>query len=361
MTSIINKYLIVKFLKIIFNTILVFLSLGIILNLFEEIEFFKNLKLHFSLPFVLSLSYVPTLILELLPFIIFLSSMFYFLHLRSSKDLLAIKVFGYSNLKIILILSSFSFLIGLFALLAVNPVTSTLIKFYETEKAQYSRDVDHLISINRNGVWIKEVDDSGSYKIISARVLNNKTLEQISIFVFDDNYDLVKRIEAKSALIVNNPWLMKDVYIYNFTKSKNTFFENYEFKSDKTLDKINSLYKNLNTISFLDLTLNYSNLNQKGYSKNLLNEKINQLISLPVFLFLMVILASIFTIGSLKNKQSFYYVLISILTCVAIYYFKDLSIALGQTGKINPLLSVWMPVIVISLFCTIGVIQINEK
>ena len=71
MTSIINKYLIVKFLKIILNTILIFLSLGIILNLFEEIEFFKNLKLHFSLPFVLSLSYVPTLILELLPFIIF--------------------------------------------------------------------------------------------------------------------------------------------------------------------------------------------------------------------------------------------------------------------------------------------------
>ncbi len=361
MTSIINKYLITKFSKIIFNTILIFLSLGIILNLFEEIEFFKNLKLHFSLPFVLSLSYVPTLILELLPFIVFLSSMFYFLHLRSSKDLLAIKVFGYSNLKIILILSFFSFLIGLFTLLAVNPATSTLIKFYETEKAQYARDVDHLISINRNGVWIKEVDDTGAYKIINAGKINNKTLEQISIFVFDNNYDLAKRIDAKSAIINTNPWLMKDVYIYDSIKNENTFFENYEFKSDKTLDKINSLYKNLDTISFLNLTLNYSNLNEKGYSKNLLNEKINKFISLPVFLFLMVILASIFTIGSLKRKQNFYYVLTSILICVAIYYFKDLSIALGQTGRINPLLSVWIPVIVIGLFCSIGVIQINEK
>ena len=103
----INKYLIVKFSKSIFNAILIFLSLGIILNLFEEIEFFKNLNLSFALPVILSLSYVPTLVLELLPFIVFLSSMFYFLHLRSSKDLLLVKVFGYSNMKIIIILSFF--------------------------------------------------------------------------------------------------------------------------------------------------------------------------------------------------------------------------------------------------------------
>jgi len=75
----------------------------------------------------------------------------------------------------------------------------------------------------------------------------------------------------------------------------------------------------------------------------------------------MVVLAAIFTVGSLKTKENFYYILVSILTCVAIYYFKDLSIALGQTEKISLVLSIWMPIILISLFCSIGVIQINEK
>ena len=96
MNKVINQYLILNFFKIVINTILIFLALGIILNLFEEIEFFKNLNLSFSLPFILSLSFVPTLIIDLLPFIIFLSSMFFFLQLKSSKDLLSIKVFGYS-------------------------------------------------------------------------------------------------------------------------------------------------------------------------------------------------------------------------------------------------------------------------
>ena len=75
----------------------------------------------------------------------------------------------------------------------------------------------------------------------------------------------------------------------------------------------------------------------------------------------MVVLSAIFTIGSLRNKQNFYYILVSILVCVAVYFFKDVSIALGQTEKISLTLSVWVPLIAISLFCLIGVIQINEK
>ena len=44
-----------------------------------------------------------------------------------------------------------------------------------------------------------------------------------------------------------------------------------------------------------------------------------------------------------------------------IFYFKDLSLALGQTNRIPLILSVWAPVIALTLFTSIGVIQINEK
>ena len=41
MNNVINKYLIQKFLKILFNFVMVFICIGIILSLFEEIEFLK--------------------------------------------------------------------------------------------------------------------------------------------------------------------------------------------------------------------------------------------------------------------------------------------------------------------------------
>ena len=360
MNKIINQYLVINYLKIVFNSSLIFLALGILLNLFEEIEFFKDSTESLALPFILSLSFVPTLVLELMPFVIFLASMFYFLHIKSNKDLLSVKVFGYSNLKITFIIAFFAFLFGCFILIAVNPITSVLVKYYEIEKAKYAKDVDHLISINKNGVWIKENDESG-YKIINAEKLEGDTLKNVSIYIFNEQNKVLKRIESESAKISNKPWKMKNVFIYDFANKTNNSYKNYEFETNEVLNKINSLYKNLNTISFISIVKNYQELNKIGYSKRLLNEQLHKFTSLPFFLFLMVVLASIFTIGTVNSKQNFYYIILSILTSVVIFYFKDLSIALGQTEKISLGLSVWMPLIAISLFCSIGVIQINEK
>jgi lipopolysaccharide export system permease protein len=62
-----------------------------------------------------------------------------------------------------------------------------------------------------------------------------------------------------------------------------------------------------------------------------------------------------------SKPQNLYYIFISIISSVVIYYFKDLSLALGQTDRVPLVLSVWIPIIAISLFCCIGIIQINEK
>ena len=61
------------------------------------------------------------------------------------------------------------------------------------------------------------------------------------------------------------------------------------------------------------------------------------------------------------TTQNLYYIIIAIITCIVIFYFKDLSIALGKTNRISQVLAVWIPVISISLFCSIGIIQVNEK
>ena len=57
--------------------VLIFYSFGVILNLFEEIEFFKNLDVSIFTPLMLTSIFVPSLIIKLLPFIIFISSMWF--------------------------------------------------------------------------------------------------------------------------------------------------------------------------------------------------------------------------------------------------------------------------------------------
>ena len=287
--------------------------------------------------------------------------MWYFSFIRANTDLLSAKIFGFSNLKITLMTSAAAFCFGFLILFAINPITSALVKYYEETKAQYSKDVDHLISINKNGVWIKEVRAEGS-NIISAKKLVNEKLNSLSIYIFNEDNQMINRIEAESANISDNPWILEEAKIYSFIEDEPLKKEiNFEFETTYTLEKINSLYKNLNTVSFLSLVTEYKILNEMGYSKKILNEKINKFVSLPFFLAIMVILAALFTIGSLKRNQNFYVILVSIITCVVVYYFKDLSLALGQTSRISITLSVWMPILAITLFTSIGIIQINEK
>ena len=99
----------------------------------------------------------------------------------------------------------------------------------------------------------------------------------------------------------------------------------------------------------------------KGYNPKLLSEKMHYYLSLPFFLILMVWLAGIFTLNSNDRRQNTYYILLSIVVVVIIFYFKNFSTALGTTERIPLLLSVWSPIFILGLFCSVGIMQINEK
>ena len=88
---------------------LIIYGFGIILNLFEEIEFFKKVDTSFLFPLMLTSIFVPSTILNLLPFIIFISSMIYMIKIRNSKDLLTLKIYGFSSIKIFFIFAFTSF------------------------------------------------------------------------------------------------------------------------------------------------------------------------------------------------------------------------------------------------------------
>ena len=79
---IINKYLATEFLKIIFGMTFAFFCLGFILNIFEEINFFKDFDVGIEIPIILSTLFVPTLLYEMFPFVVLLSGIWFFLKIK---------------------------------------------------------------------------------------------------------------------------------------------------------------------------------------------------------------------------------------------------------------------------------------
>ena len=363
MNKILFKYLLSNYFKTILKVILIFYCFGLILNLFEEIEFFKNLDVTLMLPITLTALIIPSLIFKLLPFIIFISSLWFLLQLRNSKDLLTLKTFGFSNFKIFFISASASFVFGWFVLFAINPFTSIMVKYYEQTKASYSRDIDHLVSINKNGLWIKENLNDQNYRIISAKEIDKNILKEIIIFDLDQDYNLIQKISSETADVSKNDWLLKKVKINKFSNGilKQNIKENHSISSKYDYIKINSLFSNFDTMSFINLMLNYQDLKDQGYNKLYLDRNLNSLLSLPFFLFIMTAIASILTMNTLKKSNNFTFIVVGLIACVGVYYFKDLSLALGETNRVSLSMAVWIPVAVLGLFASIGIIQINEK
>ncbi len=362
MNKIIFNYLLKNFLKTFIIFILVFYCFGMILNLFEEIEFFKNINVSILTPLMLTSIFIPSMIIKYLPFIIFLSSMWFMLQIRNNKDLLTLKVFGYSNIKIFLILAFTSFFLGWLILVIINPITSSMSKYYEKTKSNYSRDIDHLVTFNKNGLWIKE-NLPMRQRIISASKPEDFNLLDVTIFHLDKKSNLLEKIVANKANVKNNLWILEDVKIFKPSNGVliQEKFKRYEIESIYNYEKINSLFKNFDTMSFIDLVTGYKELLKNGYNQAFLNESLHSMLSLPFFLFLMTALSSVLTMGTLKKSDNFKFIILGLIITVLIFYFKDLSIALGQTDRIPLILSVWAPIIALSFFIFIGVLQINEK
>ena len=362
MNKIILRYLIDGFLKNFLKVVLFFFCFGIILNLFEEIEFFKNLDVSIFVPLLLTMLFIPSILIQLLPFIIFVTSMKFIMDIRNNKDLLNIKVFGFSNLRIFFILATTSFFMGWIVLFLINPITSSMSQYYDKTKSNYSRDIDHLVSFNKNGLWIKENLTNGQ-RIISAERGKGTELKNLIIYNFDKNYSLQQKIFSSSANIEKNQWILNDVQLLQISdqETKKINLENMTINSKYTIEKIINLFKNFDTISFVDLIVNYNQLLDKGYNKIFLNQSLHAMLSMPFFLFIMTALASILIMNTLKKANKTKIVIFGIFSCVMIYYLKDLSIALGQTNRIPITLAYWMPIIIIGLFSFVGILQINEK
>ncbi len=73
-----QKYLVSIFLKNFFIISFIFLCIGLIINIFEEIKFFEKYQAGLFYPIYLSVLNSPSLLFDIFPFIFLISAKFFF-------------------------------------------------------------------------------------------------------------------------------------------------------------------------------------------------------------------------------------------------------------------------------------------
>ena len=226
-------------------------------------------------------------------------------------------------------------------------------------KNKYSKDNKYLAIVTENGLWIKD-EIGNKINIINAEKIENDTLKFVTINQFSSSYQILGSILADEINIKNKNWIIKKG---NFAKNnkKIELKENIVFKSNFNSKIINTLFSDLSSLNFFELKSLRDDYKKIGYSLTNINVHYQRLFSYPFYLTIMTLFGSIVMLNIKRNKSKIFHIILGTLFSVLIYYINYFSSLLGQNEKLPEALSIWLPLIIISLFCAIGLVNINEK
>jgi lipopolysaccharide export system permease protein len=205
---------------------------------------------------------------------------------------------------------------------------------------------------------MKDVVDNQT-SIINSSKIDNNFLTNTFITTFDDEFNLVKSIKSDKIDIKDNEWLIYDVTIFeeNISKKKDLI----KFKSNFNQKKIESLFSNLSSLSLLkliELRQNYKSLN---YSTVDVDMQIYKIATYPLILVIMTILSSIIMLNTKKSNSKVIKIIIGLFFSVIIYYINNFFNVMGSTEKLPLMVSIWTPIIFLSLINVVMLLNINEK
>lgn len=354
-----QEYLIKLYLKNFLVVTSVFASLTFILNVLEEIKFFKELNLTLYYPIFFTALNLPSLLFEIFPFIFLISTQMFFLHLYDKDEILIFKNYGVKNSEIIKILSSITLLFGIFLIIGFYTFSASLKNNYLSFKNGFTDDNKYLAVINEDGLWIKD-EVNNIVSIVNAEQIEKNYLKNVSISRLDENYKLLKTISADKIDINSNLWIAENVKIFE-TSGKKFNKDILIIKSNFNLEKINNLFSNLSSLNIFQLASLYDDYKSLGYSTLDIESYINKLIALPIYIVIMILIGSILMLNTKHNKSKIFNIIIGILMSVVIYYINYFFNVMGTNETIPITLSVWFPIIILIMFSITGLLKINEK
>ncbi len=352
------KFLTNNFLKSFLFIISIIFCLVLLINILTELEFFKNIDVNIFFTVYLSLLTSPSMIFEIFPFIILISTQLFFIKLFNNNEIQVFKYSGLKNSKILIIISFITFLLGILIITLFYNTSSNLKNLYLELKSNYTNDGKYLAVINKNGLWIRD-KINGKILIINSSKIEVNYLVNNFITEFDENYELIRNIKSKKIDITNKNWVIIEPEIFkdNLSQKKKELI----LKSNFNYKRIQSLFSNLSSLSFLELIELKKNYDLLNYSTIDIDIHIQKIISYPIYLMLMTIFSSLIMFNSKKFKSNTFKISIGLFFCVIIYYLNNLFNVLGTTAKINHFISVWMPLVLLTFTTFFMINKINEK
>jgi lipopolysaccharide export system permease protein len=340
---VISRYIIVEFAKIISICIGVFVALYLVVDFFERIDDFIEAQLPLSLAVHFFLLKLPLIIQQGIPMGVLMGTLITLGLMARSNELLALKAGGVSPVLVV-----GPILVFAFTLSAVDfafseylvPLTSTRTNYIWNVKVR-NRPVPS--SFSQEKIWYK----SGQV-LYNIRVLHptHQLLEGVTIYMFDGDFHLSKRLDAKRGQWDGEAWVFSDGILIqrmadgNFSAKE---FQRRRLELEERPQDFQHLEKAPEEMTIGELGRYVARIKSEGYDATRYRVDFHAKISFPFTPVIMALLG--IAVALYQGKQGGIAIGVAVSVGLAFVYLLvfQLVLSLGYTGNLQPVVAAWTP------------------
>ncbi|MGR3758231.1 MAG: LPS export ABC transporter permease LptG [Tranquillimonas sp.] len=326
----------------------VFVGILVLFDLVDQIRRFSSAQAGFLDKLGLTLLHVPESLYRILPLVMILATLALFLSLARTSELVVTRASGRSALRALTAPLTVAFLIGAVAVAVFNPIVAATSKRYEVQASRFSDGAASVLSISREGLWLRQGDDGGQTVIRASRAnLDGTALYGVSFFGFATDGGPEMRIEADRATLRRGEWDLSGVKRWRLSDAnperQAETAQSMTLPSSLTRDQILDSFGTPSAVPIWELPAFIDQLEQAGFSARKHRVWLNMELALPLLLVAMVLVGAGFTMRHTRFGRTGLMVLSALGLGFALYFIRNLAQILGENGQIPILLAAWGP------------------
>jgi lipopolysaccharide export system permease protein len=290
---------------------------------------------------------LPQLSQEVMPFAVLFAAMATFWRMTRTNELVVARAAGVSVWQLLAPAVLAALIIGVLTTTVLNPVSAVFLKRFEQLEARYTGDENAALAVSETGLWLRQAGAGGREVIHAQRVRQaDMTLFDVIVFRFRDTGAFESRLDAERAQLADGQWVLHEV-LRTAPGRQGRFQDRATVATDLTPDKIYDSFAPPETISFWRLPDFIQLLENAGFAAEPHRLQWHRLLSQPVLLAGMVLLAAIFSLRPHRRGGVAATIALGVLTGFGVFVLSNLVFAFGLSAKIPVVLAAWTPPIVV--------------
>ena len=328
--------------------ILVFLGSALLIAVVDFVEMLRRTgdtpKATVLLLAQLTLSRVPSLVEQMLPFAILFAAMGSYLNLSRRLELVVTRAAGVSVWQFMFPAVACSLAVGVFSTILYNPVAAALKEHANTLEADIFGSRSLFFQGGGEGdIWLRQSSESGP-AILNAKAAteNGRRLASVIVLTLDANGQLLERIEAASARLEDRAWILETVRIFSATTQPRSF-DTYRLATTLTADQVRDSLSKADSVSFWDLPDAIVAAREAGLSPARFQLQYQSLIARPLLFLAMVMIAAAVSLRFFRIGGIAPMILSGVVAGFLLYVGSELAEDLASAGMIGVVPAAWGP------------------